>query len=145
MGGGAVDLTSDPQAAQPASIFSKKKESCDKFCNLGYKVNIFRMKLDIKEVYAKPGKITAKNSSERRKALVKAQTDIVYFKATGGIIWHQMTFWLDMNQLKGKKKIWSYTVRRRAPWAWLNEKNILKRWSINSKFDAIMIDDPYPI
>jgi hypothetical protein len=84
MNNGAIDLTADPQATHLATILVKNKEACDKLCNLGYKGNLFRIKLKIQEASTQPGRITAENSSERREALSKARTAGVHFKVTGG-------------------------------------------------------------
>ena len=43
-----IDLTTDPQEKHLATILAKKKESCDKIYNLGYRGDIFIMKLKIK-------------------------------------------------------------------------------------------------
>jgi hypothetical protein len=77
---GAINLTADPQATHLATILAKNN---DKLCSLGYKGNLFRVELKIRES-SKQGRITAENSSERREALAKARSAGVHFKVTGG-------------------------------------------------------------
>jgi hypothetical protein len=84
MSDGAINLTADPQATHLATILAKNKEACDKLCSLGYKGNLFRVELQIQQISVQPGRLVAENSSERRKALAKAQTAGVYFKVIGG-------------------------------------------------------------
>ena len=84
MNNGAIGLTADPQAMHLATILAKNKEACDKLCNLGYKGNLFRVELQIQQASVQPGRLTAENSTEGRKALAKARTAGVHFKVTGG-------------------------------------------------------------
>ena len=70
---GAIDLSADPQATHLATILAKNKEACDKLCDLGYKGNLFRVKLQIQQKSAQPGRLTAENSTERRKALANGE------------------------------------------------------------------------
>jgi hypothetical protein len=81
---GAINLTADPHATHLATILAKNKEAWDKLCSLGYKGNLFRVELKIRESSKQPGRLTAKNSSERCKALAKARSAGVHFKVTGG-------------------------------------------------------------
>jgi hypothetical protein len=73
MNDGAIDLTADPQATHHATILAKNKEACDKHCNLGYKGYRFRVELQIQQASAQPGRLTAENSTERRKALANGE------------------------------------------------------------------------
>jgi hypothetical protein len=81
---GAINLTADPHATHLATILAKNKEAWDKLCSLGYKGNLFRVELKIRESSKQPGRLTAENSSERCKALAKARSAGVHFKVTGG-------------------------------------------------------------
>jgi hypothetical protein len=49
---GAIDLTADPQATHLATM---NKEACNKLCSLGYKGNLFRVELKIRESSKQPG------------------------------------------------------------------------------------------
>ena len=48
MDNGAIYLTTDPQVTHLDTILDNNKESCDKIYNMGYRGDIFIMKLKIK-------------------------------------------------------------------------------------------------
>jgi hypothetical protein len=65
----ATHLTADPRATHLATILAKNKEACGKLCSLAYKGNLFRVELEIQESSTQPGRLTAENLIECRKAL----------------------------------------------------------------------------
>ena len=102
---GDIGITNEPQETDLATILINNKESCDKLCNMGYKGNIFIMKLKTKEASSQPWRITHDNSSKCREALIESQTDGVHFKVTGGYHFTSDDMLIGYELVEKKKKI----------------------------------------
>ena len=149
MNDGAIELTSDPQAKLIAAILAKKNESCDNLCNLGYKGNLFRVKLKIQEESAQPGRLAAEKSSERREVLAKARSTGVHFKVTGGghLTSDYMLVGYELVERKDKFTKLESQKKDALGVTQINEQaqQVINQLRAEMKVDAIMVNDPSAI